>query len=379
MINGEEVAKFLRCLKSDGEKQYKSFVEDRLIKCSVPLTNTIKRNTLILPSNRNHNVQYIQTLTLKENQKLVQNLKVAISYRRNKVLEALQYEPKNTPQLFVYDGKLYQSPKATILSKFKDWSKYDYNVVSADESTLSQLVVDLSMVVITLQYKAKSAKSVREFYDMVWNYIRNIGNFSRIDIVADNYEDKHPLKGHTRLKRGSGTTTVISLDGPIPARFSEDFMLFEANKNNFYKLMADYFLTKSMGDPCIFVFTKVKETFSNYSDSINMSESSHLEADYRIVVHILDGIEHGYKRCVVRANDVDVVFILLGYMSEFLSSEPNFRLVIDFGVGRNQAVIDMNLLSEYISILVWTDAVDFCSSIRSVAVITPVVFLELEN
>ena len=132
---------------------------------------------------------------------------------------------------------------------------------------------------------------VKEFADKLWTIIElSFGQFSRRDVVTDNYFDPHPLKDHARTERGSGTTSVdISLDSPLPKNFTTDFMLNTANRAALYKLLTDYFVEKSADAlSSTFVITQGKNTVRG-----NMPLSTHLEADYRIVTHVLDAIKCG--------------------------------------------------------------------------------------
>ena len=115
----------------------------------------------------------------------------------------------------------------------------DYNAESTFiDPSLNQLIWDLSMLTVQLarQQATKNLRTVKEFADKLWTIIElSFGQFSRRDVVTDNYFDPHPLKDHARTERGSGTTSVdISLDSPLPKNFTTDFMLNTANKAALY-------------------------------------------------------------------------------------------------------------------------------------------------
>ena len=56
------------------------------------------------------------------------------------------------------------------------------------------------------------------------------------------------------------------------------------------------------------------------------------EADNRIVVHVMDMLNKGIKSVTVRTVDSDVVVILLGFTTKFLSVCCDLQLIVDFGV-----------------------------------------------
>ena len=58
-----------------------------------------------------------------------------------------------------------------------------------------------------------------------------------------------------------------------------------------------------------FVLTKHAEVLQNRQGITNIIESSQLEADYRIVLHILDALKK-FEKLTVTRNDTDVVVII---------------------------------------------------------------------
>ncbi len=63
MSNGDVVSSAIRSIVPDGTKlQYKKFVEERLIKCSVPLTDKISRNNIMLATKAVRNSEPIVPL-----------------------------------------------------------------------------------------------------------------------------------------------------------------------------------------------------------------------------------------------------------------------------------------------------------------------------
>ena len=210
---------------------------------------------------------------------------------------------------------------------------------AAIRPTLQQLVVDLSMIVVSRQYST-NAKKVKDFFDEVWKDIKSVkGNFTRYDIVGDNYIDLHPLKDSTRESRGPGTVVEkLTVDGRLPKNFGSDYLKSERNKAALYELMANYFLEAFTSE---IVVTTGKETLTK-SSTINMSGSNHLEADFRIVTHIIDGINNGFTEIVVRAGDTDVLIILAAYMPTFLTLNPKVHIVLAFGNGKSKTDFDMN-------------------------------------
>ena len=122
----------------------------------------------------------------------------------------------NLPPALSINGKMFHNVKASYFPSFKVFSTKtnpptsNQNGPSSDENNVltgqaQQLVVDLTMVVVSRQYSI-NAKTMKEFFGEIVKEIKYIkGNLSRYDIVGNNYLDPHPLKDDTREYRGTGT------------------------------------------------------------------------------------------------------------------------------------------------------------------------------
>ena len=82
-----------------------------------------------------------------------------------------------------------------------------------------------------------------------------------------------------------------------------------------------------------------------------MEDCSHLEADYRIVLHIVSAILEGLKKVVVRSNDTDVLIILIQYYNHFceVAKTDNFNLILMTGKSSTATgvlFININLVSK---------------------------------
>ena len=88
----------------------------------------------------------------------------------------------------------------------------------------------------------------------------------------------------------------------------------------------------------------LKSTLKN----TNMSDSSHSEADRRIILHVFSCIHSALKDIYVQTNDTDVMVILLVYMPDFLEIDSNVQVSVMSGVGFNISFISGNLIAAYI-------------------------------
>ena len=346
----KELTKSLRTLEKRGQLLYETFVSERLIRCERPLSDPIKRNNFVVPSGCTKMGLYkITTLTAQQDKKLLLELKSVYRYRKSLVLEALKTEPGDVPPVFTFDNKLYQAPKSQLSKRLKTLN-IKPNAVDADieqaVDTSHQLVVDLSMItVLTIRViNTNRVNTFMKLFDEIWTAIHNLGSFQRLDIVSDNYTDSHLLKGQTRSGRGRGTTVKFKLSDKVPSNLKTDFLLSTENKRALYDMMADYFTESKVGQYVFkvstkYVITKAKEVLVG-----SMPSSSHIEADYRIVTHIIDGARNGMKSALVRANDTDITVLLLAYLPTILEICPTFVLKFDSGTSINRLVFNMNYM-----------------------------------
>ena len=195
VVKRDEISRSIRTMEAEGQKLHHTFVLERLEMCKVDLTFKLTKRDMLLPSSTMKDANAIPCLSPKEDQKLVQNLKVVVAYRKNEIIKALEYEPKNVPTpVSANDGKAYQAPKSIILPQLKalseppalDTAAGTSSSVTELSSTLpelssvpessptlpqpsvldaasemSQLVADLSMIVNLMQYKQETAKVSR--------------------------------------------------------------------------------------------------------------------------------------------------------------------------------------------------------------------------
>jgi hypothetical protein len=90
----EKIEKSIRGMKRLGDEQYKDFVQTRLLKPPSdrkPLTDTIHKNSLILPSNCEVLQKNWQGISDREEKVLLQDLQIIASSRPDAVRAALRY------------------------------------------------------------------------------------------------------------------------------------------------------------------------------------------------------------------------------------------------------------------------------------------------
>ena len=123
--------------------------------------------------------------------------------------------------------------------------------------------------------------------------------------------------------------------------------------NVFYPYLVDEILEKAYYKDKIVVVRRIEKIKINLNGAlanINMSDSSHSEADTRIVLHVFPCVHSGLKDIYVRANDMDIVVIVVAYMPDFLEIYSNVRVSVVSGVGFNTSCISVNAIAAYIGL-----------------------------
>ena len=309
-------------------------------------TEPVKKHSMLLPGDKEKLPSLVVGLTSNQKLAFIQEVKDVVSDRFDEAVEAFIFEPFNVPGALTKHGESFKASKSAVLKRFHKTLSYSKEAAFAVDGVL---IVDISFVVILLGAAGKYV-NFYGFCEAIWNYVTNIGpNNCRIDIVCDNYSDKNLLKEKTRSSRGSGSNINFSLESPFPKDFVKDFMKNIKNKEKFYDLLISFLQEKSLLLDRKYIFTNRQKVISNHISE--MEDCSHLDAYYRIVLHIVSAILEGLKRVVVKSNDTDVLIILIQYYNHFceLAKTDNFNLILMTGKSSTATgvlFININLVSK---------------------------------
>ena len=83
----------------------------------------------------------------------------------------------------------------------------------------------------------------------------------------------------------------------------------------------------------------------NGSDNL-MADSDHEEADTRIVLHVIDSLQEGATKILIRTVDTDVIVILIGQFHNIIDQYHNAQLWVAFGTGKNFYYYSINSICE---------------------------------
>ncbi|XP_045131595.1 uncharacterized protein LOC123516404 [Portunus trituberculatus] len=213
-IMDEEAAKSVRQAEELGVQQYQSFVEERLVNGSKPLSDRITKNKLQLfgqPPARGKSQSTSKLQSLKSDCSLFSRLYIACQSRDGDLNEFFRHENQRCPPSLSQDGKLRQGKKSDLLDCLTSSVECSIDAPDSDAIILdgAALVNMLKPVVCT---------TFNDYADKVFlPYIeKQLERADRVDIVWDQYLE-NSLKSETRKRRGKGirrrvqgTTTYLA-------------------------------------------------------------------------------------------------------------------------------------------------------------------------
>ena len=172
------------------------------------------------------------------------------------------------------------------------------------------------------------------------NSIAKIGHekgANRIDIVADFYQTMI-IKSATRRNRGSADSSQMAFSEndsvPDSKQFSEVFLSNQDNKVALNLMFARIAKEQTWNWSKEISITYCRKVLANFGENVEIQLYDRIEmleeADNRIICHVMDMLNKGIKSVTVRTVDSDVVVILLGFTTKFLSVCCDLQLIVDF-------------------------------------------------
>ena len=304
-----------------GQAQLESFVEKRLVECSVPLKDTLSkmkaptfatlyRLPLEGPKEKIH--------ALKVDRNIYQRLIMAYHAGRSVDLkQVLSHELLNVPiSIAQTNGMLRSGNKAILQTVLKKDTECPPRVKLEKSSCL---IIDGQATVMALG-KPDAAITFGDYADQfVGHVLKTADAFHRVDVVFDRYQE-FSIKTGTRIKRTKKLRPIRRLienrDVQLPKQWP-DYMASEENKAELSAFLSESLISDSTQDKIIVVAGGFEEPtmVKTNSETLNTTalESTHEEADTRIIVHC---IHSSAETVVVSARDTDVLLLLLAHFNK---------------------------------------------------------------
>ena len=118
----EEVCAFVNAIPEIGQKQYKEFVDTRLIRCKKLFSDTITKNNFVTPAKSTAKADPKKTSTLRESD--FNKLRAAALFRSSLCVEVFSVEMTGLPECFTKKQQMYHCNKSQLLKIFDPTPSY---------------------------------------------------------------------------------------------------------------------------------------------------------------------------------------------------------------------------------------------------------------
>ena len=226
----------LRQIKSLGQEQYDTYVNERLVNQTKPITDPIKRNNLQLfsrPPVRTKSRAQLQRSSLKNDCSLFSRLYIASQIRSGDLDKFFQHENQAYPPASSQMGKLRTGTKSDLVGCLEDLVP----IQDLSPTPVVQVIL-LGGAAIVNTLRPGFAKTFSDYATQVFlPYITSqLQHVNRLDIVWDEYI-ADSLKPETRTRRGKGIRRRVEPSNTIPGNWQE-FPRINDNKIELFSFLA---------------------------------------------------------------------------------------------------------------------------------------------
>ena len=323
-IMSECVVEAVKKAKEMGECQFETYVEERLDKCSKPITDTISRNKLPLfgASEKKTVKNQTQIAALKSDCNLFARLYIACQAREGNLEKFFKHENHAVPPSLSTAGKLRGGQKSELVHCLEVDTIFSCPNVDVK-------IIDAAVVVNMLPPGISKYFKDYATYVFVPYIIKQAQYTKRVDLVWDRYLPTS-LKQGTRETRGSGVRRRVCKNSAIPANW-KSFLRSEDNKTELFHFLAESISTVQLPGVQV-ISTYDGDVISSVPvDKDGLAPCNHEEADTRILLHVKHAISKGYNKIMIRTVDTDVVVLAVAHVRMLDVQE----LWVSFGVGKH--------------------------------------------
>ena len=337
-IIDNSVMETLYKINQSGIEQYNTFVNERIINRSKPLSDPIKKNNFPLISRPTVKKSTVptQVSSLKQDCNLFARLYIASQSREGSLEEFFSHENQAYPPALSQFRKLRPSNKSQLLNCLEDFA-----MPSDAAPEVDAVMLDGPAVVHFLT--PRNCRTFAEYASKIFlPFIqRTLTMCDRLDLVWDVYH-QDSLKSDARTKRGTGARRRVAPGNTVPRKWSE-FLKNSMNKTELFQFLSD--MTVSLEVQELIVVTLGTRALTNKEESdvaVNeISPCTHEEADTRLLLHTANAVRHGSQKISIRTVDTDVVVLATAH---FATIKPQ-ELWIDFGTGKTRRFIPVHELA----------------------------------
>ena len=234
-VMDDAVVKSVKNVKDVGEKQFKSFVNERLVERKLAISEPLKKNNLHILSTQSKKVvskDKVKVKELKEDCELFSRLFIACQNRDGNLDEFFAFENQPWPPSLAQSGNLRSGQKAGLI-------KCILNQAADPPSNFQADAVILDGAVIVQMLPVKTARTFEEYFNTIFApyVLHQLETANRVDLVFDDYR-KDSLKTSTREKRGSGQRRKVLPNALIPCDW-KGFLRVDENKTELFRYLSE--------------------------------------------------------------------------------------------------------------------------------------------
>ena len=330
---------------------YDNFVQDRLEKCTTPLSDIIPKPhiyTFLQPPPVNLPKLGNETTSYKSTTAVVTQMIISYQARPDSnMADFFMHENAREPPALSDKGKLRTGTKSQILGCLPSMPGYSH-----DPNPKQASVVILDIAAVIHMVRPTLAKVFGEYTSMhllPFMESQKTPRTTRIDAVWECYY-KHSLKNQTRTKRQAGggiQRTRVSTKIQMPWKKDwQQFLSINQNKDDLFKYISTELISATANTTaCCVIRTSGQNALSNQPlDFSFFSPTEHKEADSRTMLHLQHAVMAGHKVVFVRTVDSDVVVLSIHHYPAFQNLGLTY-LWIGFGCWKNYRDILMHEVS----------------------------------
>ena len=227
----EEQRKLLKLLLSNGEAQFQTFLNERLIDRTMSIDAPIKKNIYKLPRTTNDWVK-AEKKKLIYATAILNKIRESIRVRTQQANKLIKTELFDVAQSIAENAdSLCHSSKSDILKRFPTC-----NYESATDSKANDSTIKKDLWLFTKSHAINENTAFLEFADSLRKRILNESpSCLRCYLIADRYF-KNSLKQNIRSSRGVGSRKYFNDETKIPGDFRSNFLTNSDDKNYLHVL-----------------------------------------------------------------------------------------------------------------------------------------------
>ena len=333
-----DVVQTVQTVEATGQSQCKTFCQQRLVECIVPVTAPITRNKNRLftqsSARKTKPTQVSKLAAVRNDCSLFSRLYIACQTRSGDLDTFFSHENQPYPPSLSNNGSMRFGSKSDLLACLENLvgSKQQCPLVDASVLDGAAIVQMLSPGrCVTFSDYAKQI--------FVPYVVSQLSHVSRLDLVWDQY-DTNSLKAATRAKRGIGIRRKVMATADLPRNWA-DFLRNDDNKTELFHFLSARLATTTVAGNKRLVVTDGCHALSCQLETDSaLDPCSHEEADTRILLHAAHAAANGHTRVMIKTADTDVVVLAIACFERIGTSE----LWIAFGAAKNLRFIAVHEL-----------------------------------